>query len=183
VTLSTRAVVLLVPICLAGCSSATSSGSATGSSAGAPSPLGTDMVTRMTEGQSVATVRSSVSRVWTALAAAYDSVGIPITIVDGKQHLAGNQGFKLQRTLGKVPLSAYIDCGSNTFGRKADTYDVYLAVVTRVHATDSVTTEMITTVDAAARPMSFSQPYTKCESRGELETRIAGLVRTFVERK
>jgi hypothetical protein len=182
VSLSTRAVVLLAPICLAACSSPASNPAAT-SSAAAPAPLSSDMVTRMIEGQSVATVRSSVSRVWTALPAAYDSVGIPITIVDGKQHLAGNQGFKLQRTLGKVPLSAYIDCGSNTFGRKADTYDVYLAVVTRVRATDSVTTEMITTVDAAARPMSFSQPYTKCESRGELEARIAGLVRTFVERK
>ena len=141
------------------------------------------MATRMTETQSVATIQAPVSRVWIALQSAYDSVGIPITIVDGKQHLAGNQGFKLQRTLGKIPLSAYIDCGSNAFGRKADTYDVYLAVVTRVHATDSTTTEMITNVDAAARPMSFSQAYTKCQSRGELEARIAGLVRAFVQRK
>jgi hypothetical protein len=141
------------------------------------------MRTRMVDGETVVSIPATIGRVWTTLPTAYDSVGIAITVVDGKQHLAGNQGFKIQGRLGNVPLSKYINCGTTTFGKSADSYDVYLSVLTRLRATDSLTTDIITTVDAASRPMSLSQPYTKCESRGELESRIAELVGAHFRRK
>jgi hypothetical protein len=180
---SPRSLLIVVLTSLAACTSGRAgSPAATNASSMAP-VLGTDMRTRMVDGQDVTSIQSPMSRVWTALPIAYDSIGIPLTVVDGKQHMTGNQGFKLQGRLGKVPLSTYVDCGSGTFGRNADSYEVYLSVITRLRATDSLDTDVITTVDAAARPMSLSQPFTKCGSKGAIEARIADLVQAIVRRK
>jgi hypothetical protein len=147
--------------------------------------LGADIRTREVDGQDVSTLNSAITPVWIAVAAAYDSLGIPITVIDTKQHTFGNQGFTLRGRLGKVPLSRYIVCGGGGtgFGLNADSYEVYLAVITHLRATDTTHTELITTVDAAARPASLSQPYTKCGSKGEIEARISALVQAAVTKK
>jgi hypothetical protein len=139
----------------------------------------------MVEGQDVSTIDAAITPVWVAVAAAYDSIGIPITVIDTKGHTFGNQGFTLRARLGKVPLSRYIVCGGSGsgFGENADSYEVYLAVITRLHATDTTHTQLVTTVDAAGRPASLSQPYIKCGSKGEIEARISSLVQALVARR
>src|SRR5438874_2453356 len=159
---------LLIPIVVAACASGTGQPVATTS---AGSVLGTDIRTRKVEGQDVSTIDAAINPVWIAVAAAYDSIGIPITVIDTKGHTFGNQGFRVRGRLGKVPLSRYIVCGGSGtgFGANADSYEVYLAVISRLRATDTTHTELVTTVDAAARLASLSQPYTKCGSKGEIE--------------
>jgi hypothetical protein len=173
---------LLTLIVIAACASGTGP-LVTSTSAGAV--LGTDIRTRQVEGQDVSTIDAAINPVWIVVAAAYDSIGIPITVIDSKQHTFGNQGFTLRGRLGKVPLSRYIVCGGagTGFGANADSYEVYLAVLTRLRATDTTHTELITTVDAAARPASLSQPFSKCGSKGEIEARISALVQALVTRK
>src|SRR5438067_607602 len=87
--------------------------------------LGGGSATRMTANDAPHTTTFSfpLDRVWKALPAAYDSIGLPLTIMDSKQHQIGNQGIKLRQKLGKVQLSKYMDCGSSQNTPSADTWD------------------------------------------------------------
>jgi hypothetical protein len=129
----------------------------------------------------VTTIPFSIDQVWRVLPAVYDSLSIPITTVEPSKHLVANEGFKLRQTLGKTPLSRYIDCGATQIGANADSYDVYMTIVTHADA-GSEGTKLSTTLEAAAKPVSFSQAYSRCTSRGVLETRIADVLKALVRK-
>jgi hypothetical protein len=69
-------------------------------------------------------------------------------------------------------LSRYIDCGRTQGFDSADTYDVHLSVLTQVTPGKSNGATIATVVEAAARPAQFKGDYTRCESKGEIESRI-----------
>ena len=117
---------------------------------------------------------------WKALPAAYDSLGIPLNVMDLPQHLIGNQGMKLRQKLGMTRLSKYLDCGGTQIGPNADSYEVLMAVITHVGVNAQGVTELWMRVSAVARPMAFSQPYSRCTSTGEIEKRLVELVRTGI---
>ena len=48
-----------------------------------------------------------------------------------------------------------------------------ISVTTQLQRQDSLTTTVITTVDAVARPVLFTGEYNHCGTRGELEARIS----------
>jgi hypothetical protein len=50
---------------------------------------------------------------------------------------------------------------------------VIISLSTQLQPQDSLTTKVITTVDAVARPVLFTGEYNHCGTRGELETRIS----------
>jgi len=127
------------------------------------------------------TLAVPLDRVWKALPVAYDSLGLPLTVLDSKRHLIGNQGFKIRQKLGAVRLSEYIDCGSAQIGLSADSYDVFLSVVTEVRST-AQGSEFVTTVEASARPITFAQEYGQCKTKSVLESRLAELVKAMVVR-
>lgn len=131
---------------------------------------------------SVSTVPFSVEQVWRVLPAAYDSVGIAISTLDGTARVVGNAGMKIRRQLGKVPLSRYLDCGATQVGQNADSYDVHLAVTTSVNAGEAGMATIATTVDAMAKPLAFAQEYSRCSSRGTLERRISEAVQLQLQR-
>lgn len=114
-----------------------------------------------------------MGKVWHALPAAFDNLGIPITSVDTGTHTISNGGLKLRRVLGSTPLGRYIDCGSTQVGENADSYDVYLTVVSQVEEDANGLAVLRTTFESMARPISFSREYSRCSSRGELERRLA----------
>ena len=130
----------------------------------------------------VTPIDASVEPVWSALPVVYDSLGIPLTIVDFKAHLLGNQGLKVQHTLGKVPLSKYIECGNGQVISSADTYDIFLTVVSYVRANGHGGSDLVTTMTAAAKPLIVAQEYFPCATRGELEKKIADIVKAMVGR-
>jgi hypothetical protein len=107
-----------------------------------------------------------------------DSVGIAVGTMDQASHTIGTQGFKLRGRLGKVSLSRIIDCGTSTqVGPNADSYEVYLTVLSSVKADGAAGASLSTTVEARARPINFNQGYSNCPSKGWLEIRIADLVK------
>jgi hypothetical protein len=118
----------------------------------------------------------SIDRVWRVLPVAYDSLKIPLTTLDPGKHFIGNEGMKIRQKLGSVPLSTYIDCGQAQIGPSADSYDVYLNVTTTAKMLSPTETEIATTVESAARPLSFSQEYSNCSSKGTIEARISEIV-------
>lgn len=124
----------------------------------------------------VSRVSGPIDKVWRLMPAVYDSLKIPLTRFDAAQHIVGNEGMKAHQKLGTVSLSKYIDCGEAQIGPSADTYDVYLSVVTTVRTVSPTETEIQTMVESAAKPMSFGQEYARCSSKGTIETAISNIV-------
>lgn len=125
---------------------------------------------------SVTKVAFPLDLVWRALPSAYDSLKIPLTVIDPKDHHLGNEGLKIRQRLGAVALSKYIDCGQAQIGPSADSYDVYLSVTTTVTASSGAETQIATIVDAAAKPLTYAQDYSRCSSKGTIENAIAAIV-------
>ncbi|MEO8624264.1 MAG: hypothetical protein ABI625_24500 [bacterium] len=123
-----------------------------------------------------------VGKAFHALPAAFEALAIPITDVDTVHHSISNGGLKLRRQLGNVPLSRFIDCGTTQIGENADTYDVYLTVVSQLeeNKTSGLAT-LNTTFEAMARPIAFSREYARCSTRGVLEKRIADAVKAQLQ--
>lgn len=122
------------------------------------------------------TLSATVADVWRVLPAAYDALGIPLSVVDSTTHLIGNSGFNLRRRLGSIPLVRLIDCGTTQGGPSAETYDIHMSVVTQVKPGDGGTI-IGTTVEPMGRPAAFSGEYIRCSSTGVLESRLADAVR------
>ncbi len=112
-------------------------------------------------------------QVWKQLPAVYEELGIPITRLDSAQHVIGNEGLKLRRRLKDVPLSRLLDCGGGMGMSNADSYEVYLTVMTRLRPAADGGTQVETVVDASAKPVAFNTSASvACTSTGGLERRL-----------
>jgi hypothetical protein len=174
-------VLLLVTSLLSFAACASSSGSSSSPSRPATQTMGSADVGTITVTNSttadVSHLTASVDAVWRIMPSVFDSLGVPITTMDVASHTIGNQGYKLRGRLGKVSLSRYLDCGNTQIGPNADSYDVYLSVVSTVVAEGTAGAKLSTTVDAKARPITYNQAYSNCASKGGIEIRIADLVK------
>jgi hypothetical protein len=121
--------------------------------------------------------------VWAIMPTIYDSLGIPIETIDSKDYIIGNKGFKTRQRLGKTPLSRLIDCGQTQVGPNADSYDVYMTVLTALSPGTNGSTVLTTSFQAQAKPVIVSQAYQACTDRGELTSRIIEAVRTKLMKK
>jgi hypothetical protein len=132
--------------------------------------------TRATVIAGVANLGAPVDKVWGTLAPVYEALAIPLTIADPATHTIGNQGMRAHHRLGDVRLSEYLNCGDSQGGQSADTYEVNMSVVTALTTNASGGTTITTTVDAMAKPGSFSAEFSRCATTGRLESRIVQLV-------
>jgi hypothetical protein len=130
----------------------------------------------------VGVVSYPMGRVWAALPAAYDSVGLKLTTLDPATHTVGNSGVNMRRVLGKTALSKYLDCGRTQVDQNADSYEVHLTMLTTVAADEAGATKVRTTLSAAAKPVAFSGDYVRCTSLGRLEVRLHELMFAELER-
>ena len=64
----------------------------------------TAITTTTPPSSSTTEVVAPMDRTWAVLRAVYDSLGIPVSMVDESQRLMGNTGYKLRRKLGKPEL-------------------------------------------------------------------------------
>ena len=172
----------LLSLVLLGCSSSPTIQSAPAPETvrvmGSANPTGTiamGMVATPASARS-ATFLTTPEAVWDVLPAAYESLGIPISMSDAGARTLGNAGFNVRRRLGSVPLVRYIDCGTTQGGPSAETYDIRLVINSVVRAGEASTT-LATTVEAMGKPVAFSGEYIRCSSSGVLETRIADAVK------
>ena len=120
----------------------------------------------------VTKVSSPIDRVWLAMPGAFEALSIPIFSVDTLSHVVANDGLGLRRQLGKTPLNRFIDCGNTQIGENADSYDVHLTVRVQLEPGEGGTTKVETMFETMARPVSFSREYSRCSTRGVLETRL-----------
>lgn len=144
--------------------------------------VGSDVRITANDAPYTTTFAFSVERVWRTLPVAFDSLGLPLTVMDAKQHLIGNQGVKLRQQLGGVPLSKYMDCGHAQNVASADSYEVFLSLVATVQSNANGGADLVTTMEAAARPLTYAQDYSRCSTSGTLQNRLAALVRATLAR-
>jgi len=180
-----RLALLGIALCAACASSATTPGSAsTGTvrvSEGVGAGVGGSPTAVISTGSvpiaGASIVPAAPTRVWEALRGVYDSLGIAVGTTDLSNRTIGNRNLQLRRVLGGVRLSKYIDCGSPQARPSADFYDVNMSIFTQVVPQDSATTKVVTTVDAMARPVSFSGEYVHCATTGEIEAKISDMLK------
>lgn len=163
---------------LAGCASSTST--ATGGrpatqTIGGGSGVGSIVVANRSESD-VTHLSYPMDAVWRVLPGVFDSIAVPLTVMDPTQKRIGNEGFKLRARLGKAPLSRYLDCGNTQIGPNADSYDVFMTIVTTVRPEGTAGSTIHTVIEAQSKPITYNQGYSRCTSKTSLEAKIAELV-------
>jgi len=125
----------------------------------------------------VSVVNAPAARVWQTLPSVFSALRVPVTTLVSNDMLIGNYRAKVRRELGAAPLSRYLSCGSGSGGQNADTYDVTLTLLTQVTGGTGESSKVITTVEANAVSASFGGAPVPCTTTGDLETRIADMIR------
>lgn len=173
---------LILLVSLAGLAACASSGSAGGGSTVTTrtqqigsADVGRLNVTTVVEAD-VTTVPFDADAVFRVLPSVLDSLGLPVATIDPAGKSIGNPGFKIRNRLGKTPLSMILDCGNTQIGPNADSYDVYLKVMTTVSGAGAGSARIATLVEAQARPATYNQAYNSCATKGYLEPRLVDLV-------
>lgn len=117
-------------------------------------------------------VPAPVERVWAAVPAVYEEIGLAGggLLRDGERSFAYRA--RMPRRLAAKRPSTYVSCGRGMTGNNADEYEVRLFVVTSGAPTETGST-IGTTVDASATPRGVSGAAVPCTSTGELERLIA----------
>jgi len=124
-------------------------------------------------------VAAPIDSVWAALGPALKSVGVDVEASDPATRQMGTSGTKkVFRRLGKAPLSSYLRCGDGITGPNADTYAVYLSLVSFVQPGEAAgTTRLYTLVAAQAEDVAGGRnDLIACTSAGTLERKIGQAV-------
>ena len=126
----------------------------------------------------VSAIAAPPAAVWQTLPAVFAALRVPVTTLVTNDMLIGNYRVRVRRELGAAPLSTYLSCGSGSGGQNADTYDVTLTLLTQVLAGSAASaSRVVTTVEANAVSASFGGSPVACTTTGDLETRIADMIR------
>jgi len=171
-----RLITILTLVCLSACASSPTigAGRSTETVRGITGTPGISMAPSSSE--SAANVALPLDQIWRVMPAVYQSLGVALTTLDQKTHVIGNEGFKIRKQLGGVDLSKYIECGTTQIGPNADSYEVHFTLLTQLLAGPGGTTTVTTTLQAASRPLSFAQDYSRCSSKGVLEPKIVQMI-------
>lgn len=129
-------------------------------------------------GVMVSDIAATPSKVWWALPEAFDSLGVPLTLVDHPKKTLANEGFKARAKLGPARLSTYFECGTTQVGPNADSYEMFITVTAQLDSLAPASTRLTTTVSAAAKPLQFAQEFSRCTSKGTLEKEILAVVKS-----
>jgi hypothetical protein len=130
------------------------------------------------------TIGAPLQTTWRVLPAAFDSVGVALTLIDPKKHLMANEGFTVRQKLRNERLSTYFECGTTQVGPNADSYQLYVTVHSYLEPSpgDSTRTRMTVAVTGSAKPLQFAQDYSRCTSKTMLERRMLDVVANLVKK-
>lgn len=122
-------------------------------------------------------IPAAPSRVLPALRAVFADLAIPVTTDDPSSGRVGNANFWKSRKLGDEPISTYLNCGAAITGLAADTYRVYISLLTAVRPDGSGGSELEIALVAQAQNMEgTTADRVACGTTGRLEERIQKMV-------
>lgn len=126
-------------------------------------------------------VMAPPDKVFQALSAAYGTLGIPVTEVNQGSRTIGNAAYRIRRRIGDVPTMRAVDCGGDSGMPNAETYQLTLAIRSRVVPNDAGGSVVQSTVEGSGRNATTSATSeVRCSSLGALEKRIGELVKKTV---
>jgi hypothetical protein len=119
----------------------------------------------------------STGRVYSALLAAYAILKLPAEVRDSAAGRVESEVFYRRGDLAGRQLSTYLSCGEGITGPYADSYRVYMTLLSTVAPVDSDRSTLRTVLLAGAVNVAEGarQPM-PCESTGRLEIRIHQVV-------
>lgn len=123
---------------------------------------------------------ASPAGAWSHVAPAYAEIGIPLTIIAADAMLAGNQGFNVRRSIGRVPMRNYLRCGDDGTGPNADSYQISMNIATQIQKVGDGTSKVATVMDATATSPTMGGNLIHCSTTGELEARVNEVVATLL---
>lgn len=123
----------------------------------------------------------TVAQVWSVLPQVYEELGIPLSVKNDQQRVIGNEGWRTRRSIGRVPMQRYLNCGRSGTIENAETYNINMSIVTTVTANPSGGSVVGTLISATGRnPITSSSQEVTCMSQGDLEIRIRDMVQAKV---
>lgn len=116
---------------------------------------------------------ASPNRVFDALKSVYGELGVPSAINDPTTGQFGNTDFWKTGKLGTEPIPLYLNCGDSIMGPAADTYRIYISLISQVHPDGKGETDLETSLVAQARNMEgTTSDRVACGTTGRLEEHI-----------
>lgn len=121
------------------------------------------------------------NRAWSAYPATFADLGLDPNIVDSDQMIFGSAASH-RHTLAKKRLSHFFDCGNMLGVSTADSYEVWLRVISQIVPIDGSLSTVRTQVEATARASDLPGGSVRCSSNGLLESKIAALLAEEAEK-
>jgi hypothetical protein len=118
-------------------------------------------------------VPAAPNRVFEAVKAVYEELGVPPGTNDPATGRFGNVDFWKQRRFGNEALSTYLHCGDSFTGPVANSYRVYISLISIVRPDGKGGSEVETAFTAQAQNMEGSAgDRIACGTSGRLEERM-----------
>lgn len=119
------------------------------------------------------TVPASPNRVFEAVKAVYEELGVPPGTNDPATGRFGNIDFWKQRRFGNEAMSMYLNCGDSFTGPVANSYRIYMSLISIVRPDGKGGSELETAFTAQAQNMEGTAgDRIACGTSGRLEERI-----------
>jgi hypothetical protein len=112
---------------------------------------------------------------WSAYPNVFADLRIDPNIINSDQMVFGSAAYH-RNTLGKKRLSHYFECGNMLGVSTADSYDVWVRVISQVLPLDGGLSTVRTQVEATARVGDRMGETVRCSSTGLLESQITKLL-------
>jgi hypothetical protein len=120
-----------------------------------------------------ASIAAPATRAFDATRAAFEALGIPVASADPAAGQVTSGNFWKMRSLGKTPLSVYLECGRTATGAISEMYRVYLTVTSVVRPDGQASSQLETSVTAYARNIEgTSSAQVACGTTGRLEEQL-----------
>ena len=123
-------------------------------------------------------IKASPVVAWRTARRVYEALAIPVALENPATHQIGNKDFWKMRAVGPLRMAELVDCGTGITGRKADSYRIYMSLITTVSADAAGGTLLQTTL------IPFGQDVTggnsdriPCGSTGRLEAVVNETIR------
>lgn len=125
-----------------------------------------------------AAIAAPADQVYAALVAVYRDLKVALTDANQAQRVLGNQALKIRRSLGGVPMQNYMDCGGQPGQPNAETFDLSLSLMSYVTAGTDGGSNLTTRLSGVGSDPNHGQGnQMRCSSTGELEARIAKMIK------
>ncbi len=135
-----------------------------------------DMTTVETREVVIATILAPADSVWPVVRSVFLELGVEPATVNNQERYIANTSFRLQRQLGGVQISHYLDCGMGALGPVAQQSQITMSLSIQVMNDSAEVSRIKTQVNGYAVPEGVASNRTHCATTGQLESRIARMV-------